>query len=181
MKRGTLAQDRMRWLPPKVPLDLPKETRGDILEFLEKVEQSGTLPQRARTTMFFLIPKNGTSDRTVALMPTLICWCEALREPEVAKWQMKYRVDWDAKDGRNGGVQQTVWETLRRKPSSLSASLWSGLGRRISVSQERSCECCRAPEEGTVRRICGGAATDHLARVKVELLAPAYCVAGCTE
>ena len=43
-------------------------------------------------------------------MPTLIrCW-ETLRAPEVAKWQQKYRVDWDATDGRNGGAQQRVWE-----------------------------------------------------------------------
>ena len=48
----------------------------------------------------------------VALMPTLIRWWEALREPEVTKWQLKYRVEWDATDGRNGGAQQTVWEIL---------------------------------------------------------------------
>ena len=43
-------------------------------------------------------------------MPTLIHWWEALRAPEVAKWQQKDRVDWDATDGRNGGAQPTVWE-----------------------------------------------------------------------
>ena len=32
----------------------------------------------------------------IALMPTLIRWCEAMRASEVAKWQQKYRVDWDA-------------------------------------------------------------------------------------
>ena len=62
--------------------------------------------------MFFLIPKNVTSERPIALMPTSIRWWEALRAPEVAKWLLKYRVDWDAKDGRNGGAQQTVWEIL---------------------------------------------------------------------
>ena len=45
-------------------------------------------------------------------MPTLIRWWEALRAPEVAKWQQKYRVEWDAAEGRNGGAQQTVWEIL---------------------------------------------------------------------
>ena len=121
-------------------------------------------PQQACTTMFFSIPKHVTSERPIARMPTLIRWWEALRTPEVAKWQMKYRVDWDATDGRNGGAQQTAWEIVMelegfygkanqkrvkerwfstwRKPSSVSASLWSGLGRRTSVSQERSCECC---------------------------------------
>ena len=97
---------------PEVPLDLTKETRGELVEFQEKVEESGKWQQQACTTMFFLIPKNVTSERPIALMPTLIRWWEALRAPEVAKWQQKYRVDWDATDGRNGGAQQTVWEIL---------------------------------------------------------------------
>ena len=76
---------------PKVPLDETKETSGEIVEFLEKVEQSGKWPQKACTTMFFLIPKNVTSERPIALMPTLIRWWEALRASEVAaKWQLKY-------------------------------------------------------------------------------------------
>ena len=51
-------------------------------------------------------------ERPSALMPTLTRWWEPLRAPEVAKWQMKYRVDWDATDGRNGGAQRTVWVIL---------------------------------------------------------------------
>ena len=88
---------------PTVPLDLTKEARREIVEFLEKVEQSGKWPQQACTTMFFLIPKNVMSERPIALVPALIRWWEALRAPEVAKWQMKDSVDWDATDGRNGG------------------------------------------------------------------------------
>ena len=65
---------------PNVPLELTKETRGEIVEFLEKVEQSGKWPQQACSTMFFLIPKNVTSERPIALMPTLIRWWEALIE-----------------------------------------------------------------------------------------------------
>ena len=30
----------------------------------------------------------------------------------MAKWQQKFRMDWDAAGGRNGGAQQTVWEIL---------------------------------------------------------------------
>ena len=45
-------------------------------------------------------------------MPTLILWWEALRASEVAKWQQKYRVNWDATDGRNGGAQRTVPDIL---------------------------------------------------------------------
>ena len=90
---------------PKVPLDVTKERRNKITQCLEKIEQSGKGTQQACTTMFFLIPTNITSERPIALMPTLIRWWEALRAPEVAKWQLKYRVDWDATDGRNGGAQ----------------------------------------------------------------------------
>ena len=42
----------------------------------------------------------------------------------------------------------------------------------------------RAPEEGTVRKMCGGAAPihlGHLARVQVDLFASEDCVAGCFE
>ena len=31
----------MRWIPPKGPLDLTKEASGEVVEFLERVEQSG--------------------------------------------------------------------------------------------------------------------------------------------
>ena len=76
---------------------------------------SGRWPQQACTTMFFLIPKNVSSERPIALMPTLIRWWEALRAPEVAKWQKKCSVEWDASHGRNGGAQQTVWEILMER------------------------------------------------------------------
>ena len=62
---------------PKVPHDVTKGTRGEIVELLEKVEQSGKWPQQACTTMFLLIPKSVTSERPIALMPTLIRWWEA--------------------------------------------------------------------------------------------------------
>ena len=57
---------------PKVPLDLTKETSREIVEFLEKVEQSGKWQQQACTTMFFLIPRNVTSERPIALMPKFV-------------------------------------------------------------------------------------------------------------
>ena len=82
------------------------------MEFLEKVEQSGKWPQQACTTMFFGIPKNVRSERPIALMPTLIRSWEAFRALEVAKWQQKYRVGWDATDGRNGGAPRSVCEVL---------------------------------------------------------------------
>ena len=63
----------------------------------------------------------------------------------MAKWQKKYRVDWDATDGRNGGAQQTVWEILlemerfngkakRRISRSFSLGSGSGDGNLSGVS-----------------------------------------------
>ena len=97
---------------PKVPLDHTRETGGEVVEFFQKVEQCGRWPQQACTTMFFLTPKNVTSARPIALVPTMIRWWEALRAPEVAKCQQTCPVEWDATDGRNGGAERTVWEAL---------------------------------------------------------------------
>ena len=50
------------------------------------MEQSGKLPQQACTNdVLVLIPKNVTSERPIALMPTLIRWWEAMRASEVMK------------------------------------------------------------------------------------------------
>ena len=109
----------------------------------------------------FLILKNLTSERPIALMPTLIRWWEALRAPEV-KWQQKYRVEWDATEwskrrsstnrmGNIDGDEKIQWQRKKvkvrqrwfwtwRRHRSGSVSLWSGLGQR--TSQERSCERC---------------------------------------
>ena len=103
----------MRRLPPKSSLGFDRRNKGEILEFLEKVEQSGRWPQQACTTMFFLIPKNVTSERPIALVPTLIRWWEALRAPEVAKWQQRNRIEWDATDGRNGGALRVGDEEIQ--------------------------------------------------------------------
>ena len=81
-----------------------KETSKEVVEFLDKVEQSGKWPKQACTTMSFLIPKTVTSERSIVLVLTMIRWCEALRAPEVTKWQHTHRIDWDASDGRNGGT-----------------------------------------------------------------------------
>ena len=127
------------------------------MEFLENVEQSGKWPQQSCTTMFFLVPKDVTSERQIALMPTLIRLWEAMRAPEVAKCQQKYRVKWRISadslgnfvgDGevqipsrgrrsRSLGFRPPPGDGLRSGQSSCG-----GPGRRTSASQGRSCECC---------------------------------------
>ena len=72
----------MRRIPLKSSSGLKQKKREEKLwKILEKLDQSGLWPQEACTTMFFLIPKNVTSERPIALMPTLTRWREALRAP----------------------------------------------------------------------------------------------------
>ena len=52
---------------PKVSFYLTREIRDEVVEFWEKVEQCGKWPQQACTTMFFLVPKNGTSEHPIVL------------------------------------------------------------------------------------------------------------------
>ena len=128
------------------------------------MEQCGRWLQQACTTMFFLIPENVTSERPIALMQTMIRWWEALRAPEVQKWQYKHRIEWCATDGRNEGADCVVWVyvlymdrcnfqagekdqgaialvLVLAKPPRGSVSQWSGLGQRISMFPGRLCVC----------------------------------------
>ena len=88
---------------PKVLLCFTTKTRVNVVELLKKVEDGRN--KFARRCSF--CPKNVTSERPIALMPTLTRWWEAK-----VMWQQWYRVEWDAVDGRNGGAQETVWEIL---------------------------------------------------------------------
>ena len=157
--------------------------------------------------VLFLIPKNVTSERPIALMPTLIRWWEALRAQEVTKWQLKYRSEWDATHGRYGAAQQTVWEILlemdrfygKAKEEDQGASalvldlakafervslhvVWgNALPKEDLASAVRYSEHQRRVQfEGCAAR----AAHDHHgypARAEVELLALTDCVAGCAK
>ena len=98
-------------------MELFRKNFKKYLKKWNKVEQSGKWPQQACTTMFFLIPKNVTSERLIALTPTLIRWWKALRAPAVAKWR---------------GAQRTVWEVMMEMERSIGRAkaedLGSGLG-----------------------------------------------------
>ena len=69
--------------------------------------------ERAATSLHddvFLIPKNVTSERSVALLPTLIRWWEWLRCQDGRKGIVLGGTP--LTDGRNGGAEPSVWETL---------------------------------------------------------------------
>ena len=122
------------------------------------------------------------------------------------EWEMA--AEWDATDGRIGGAGSTVWETLLEMERfdyiaradlvgiALGLDLAKAFARvslpvvlawqHISIFPGRSCVRFAATSntEGAVRRMCGRAAPDHYGHsiwVKVELLAPAHCVAGRPE
>ena len=116
------------------------------------------------------------------------------------KWQQKYRVDWDATDGRNGGAQRTLWEVLMEMErfkhrageedqgavalvlGFRAVCLWSGRGRRTSASRGRYCGCCvgisSTRGECSSQDVCRTPRDHHghLARVKVELRTSACIV-----
>ena len=137
----------------KFHLGIDTRNEGNIVEFLEKVEQSGKWPQQTCTTMFFLIPKDVTSERPIALMPTLIRWWEALTALEVAKWQQKilwigtlltgemeepskqcgkFCWRWKGLMVKQGKKikEPWLWSWTWRRPSSGSVFLWCGPGQR---------------------------------------------------
>ena len=87
---------------PKVRLDMTKGVRRDVA-FL-KVEQCGRWPQQASH---------------LRLCHTMIRWLEALRAPEVSKWQHKSRIEWDATDGRKVGAERSVDKKRRRKVNKM--------------------------------------------------------------
>ena len=158
--------------------------------------------RRNKVEMFFLIPKNVTSERPIALMPTFIRWWEALRAPEVAKWQQKYRVEWP-RNVRNGGAQQTEWEIsmeMRRFNGkgrrSRCVILCSGPGEDFRAGQSpcglgfgnalpkkdlaSAVRVFQAPEACTLRRMCGRAAHDHHGHpARIPSGVVCFCVVFC--
>ena len=56
------------------------------------------------TSLFFLVPKHVTSERPIALLPTLIRWWEWVGAPVIQEWKKRSRVKWNATEGSNGGA-----------------------------------------------------------------------------
>ena len=85
----------------------PEKQHNKLWNYRKRWSRVRKMLQQACTTLFFLIPKTVTSERPIALVLQMIR-CEALRAPEVATWQYKYRIEPDATDGRSGGAERTV-------------------------------------------------------------------------
>ena len=127
----------------------------------------------------------------------------------MAKWQQRYRIDWDANDGRNGGAQRTFCEILSEMERFKSRAEEEDLGavalvldlakafERVSLLVMWAwathfsfpskilrvlCRYFEHQRPSAVRRMCGGTAPDHhghLVRVKVVYFST-HCAAGRT-
>ena len=86
----------------------------------------------------FLFRKKDTSERPIALMPTLIRWWGSLESTRIGNVAAEV-------SRRVGRYRRAKWRSSAywtwRRLLSGSAFMWSGLGRHISASQERSCGC----------------------------------------
>ena len=105
----------------------------------------------------------------------------------MAKWQFKYRIEWDATGGPDGRAGRTVWETVLERSDSICLGSGSpsgmGLDDAFQCPQEDfagAMRVLRAPAACSVRRMSGGVAPDHYGapRVEVELLVSTYCITG---
>ena len=154
------------------------------------MERSEKWPQQACTTMFFLIPKNVTSERPIALKPTLIRWWEA----EDQKWQSGSRSialigtlptgEMEELSGRakaeDRGAVALVLDLAKAFERVSLPVVWAWATQDIAGAVR----LFRAPEASAVRRMRGGAAPDHHGhspRVQLELFAFTHCSAGCVE
>ena len=164
-------------------------------------------PQQTCTTMLFLIPNNVTSERPIALLPTLIRWWEGLRVTRGVRWQERHRVGWENTDGRNGGAERTVWETLlemerfdNRAGEKDQGAITLVLDlvkafERVSLPAvwawathlnipRKIWRVLRAAEARSVRREGGGVAPDHHGHppsIQMEWPALSHCVARFPE
>ena len=108
---------------PKVPWDLSEETCGKIVVILAKVEQCGHWSVQTSTLLHFLIPKTVTSERPIALLPTLIRWWEWCRV--------------------NGAVQKEVMEE-QKEQLGKHCWKWKGINYKCGRNGSRSCHLgCR--------------------------------------
>ena len=81
-------------------------TQGSSRLVKRDVERGGDVPREIgavwEVAAASLIPKNVTSGRSIALLPTLIRWWGWLPALGVGGWQERHRVEWSAIEGRNG-------------------------------------------------------------------------------
>ena len=125
----------MRWLPPRSPPALEKRNKSRSGGTLG---EGGAEWEMAAASLYddvLLIPKNAASVKPTALVPTLIRWWEAMRAPKVAKWQQKYRIYWDATDGRNGGAQRQDTDAHLHEERVISVRKEAEFAHRVPPSR----------------------------------------------
>ena len=92
----------------KLLLDLTEKGCRMIIDILMNLEQCRLWLEQASATMFFLLPKNVTGERPIALLaPTLIWWLEWWRAP-LLQWSSRRNMTWDATERQYDGSDRTA-------------------------------------------------------------------------
>ena len=94
---------------PRVPLDLSAETCGRLAVFLAKVMQCGCWPGVGQHASLLSCskecPKNVTTERTVALLPSMVGVVESASGPRMKEMNQYGRKQWRSRE-------RTAWEAM---------------------------------------------------------------------
>ena len=98
---------------PRVPFDLPKESRGEVVKFLQKVEQCGKWPQQACMHDYVFLDPEERHERALhrasLLCGQMVGVAACARGEETTR---RHRVDWDVTEKRNGSAEGIAREWL---------------------------------------------------------------------
>ena len=98
-------------LHPRSSLLLPAEGKRAVAQVLRNVEETGVWPERQQCILYFLLLKANGKDRPIGLLPSLIRIWEAIRAPELWKWEKDHEEDWNwCAEGR--AAEDAAWEAL---------------------------------------------------------------------
>ena len=182
---------------PKVPSDLLKGTRGEIVKFLKKWNSVGDGRNKPARRCFPDCEDlcEPTPCRASAHHDSLV---GVAGGPRCRDGRERRRVGWDASDGRNGGAERAVWETLLEMETfdyragetdqgaiTLVLDLAAAF-ERVSLPVVWAWATHFDLSRKILRVECGcfEAAPDHHGHapwVEVELLAPSHCASRCNE
>ena len=111
-----------RHVVAEVALDLAFSLCESTVNMMEKVEMTGCWHVHSQTTLFMLIPKNVTSERPVAVLPTFY-WVVVVAEGPCFLGVERKIITWNVALQYAGGAERTLWEVLSELRKLLSQCL----------------------------------------------------------
>ena len=154
-------------LHPRALLWLSDETLQGLAETLNVIEQSGSWPQAASTSLIHLIPKTVAGTRPIGLLPTVVRIYERIRRPVVARWRESNAKQYNWMTGGRSAVR-AVWAQTVQDEAAVAQG-------KVSVSAlldlEKAFECVR------LDRIWGLARKRNFPMIILKAVMEAYCFA----